>query len=69
MLITIDVKLDDPLLDLSDCKVIKSTELVEYGDRREPHTMIDIDFNPTYNGYEAVDCDYDYLEALLLEQQ
>ncbi len=65
MRITIDVDLSDDLLDLSQCHLYEFTEIVEHGDRKEPVKMNDTDFNPIYNGYEVIDCDYDALEAHL----
>ena len=69
MRITIEVDISDPLLDLSECRVIETTETVEYGDRKELVTVTDCDFNPKYNGYDVVDCDYDYLEAHLTDRR
>lgn len=69
MRITIEVDINDPLLDLTECHIHESTETVEYNDRKELTTVIDTDFNPKYNGYDVVDCDYDYLEAHLLERR
>lgn len=69
MRITIDVDINDPLLDLTECHVHLTTEIVEYGDRKEPVTHIETDFAPTYNGYDVTDCDYDYLEAHLCERR
>lgn len=69
MRIVIEVDINDPLLDLAECHVYTTTEIVEYGERREPHTVVHNDFAPKYNGYEVIDCDYDYLEAHLLEQR
>ena len=69
MRITIDVDFNDDLLDLSNCEIHEYTEIVEYGDRKEPVKQTDTDFAPTYNGYEVIDCDYDALENHLKEQQ
>ena len=69
MRITIDVDFDDDLLDLSNCSLHEHTEIVEYGDRKELVKIKDTDFAPTYNGYEAIDCDYDALQEHLEERQ
>lgn len=69
MRITIEVDIYDPLLDLSNCSVQRVTQILNYGDRKEPVEMIDSDLNPKYNGYDVVDCDYDYLEEHLLERE
>ena len=69
MWITIEVPLDDPMLDLSQCTLNKTVDYVEYGDRKVPLIQYEPDLPVAFGGYEVIDAQWEAIEEHLLSEE
>ena len=69
MWITIEVPLNDPLLDLSECSLNKTVDLVDYGDRKVPLVQYSPDLPVYFGNYEVIDAEWTAIEEYLINQE
>lgn len=69
MWITIEIDLDDPLLDFSESSLNRTVDLLDVGERKVPLIQYSPDLIVKFGEYEVIDAEWEAIEDHLINME